>query len=95
MDDIKIKCNRCEEHVSSEALATHPCVTPRDRALAALDRAAADAATIAAHARSVTEALPSATWRNVARMARDAKAESARVSVAIGAARILAREAAK
>ncbi len=95
MDDPAVPCGRCEESVAASRFATHPCVTPRERALTALDRAAADAATIAAHARSATEALPSATWRNVARMARDAKAESARVSIAIGAARILAHETAK
>ena len=95
MDDPAVPCDRCEESVAASKFATHPCVTPRERALTALDRAAADAATIAAHARAITETLPSQTWRAVARMADDARGESTRVSITLWAARHLARETAR
>ena len=94
-DNLTLPCDRCARSWPADEIASHNCVTPRERASIATSNAANRAGLVRSLLTSTDATLTNEAWMRVQRLAEEASDAFARAAVAINEAAKAARAAAK
>jgi hypothetical protein len=85
-DNLNLPCDRCARSFPADEIASHVCVTPRDRATIAVGNAVNRASLVRKLLASTDATLQHEAWMRVQRLADEASDAFRRAAVAINEA---------